>query len=632
MRFHLLSAGLGAALLASPLSAQTTVSSDGISEAPFDLGTLLLSGGLTPLRFGDYARAASVVTAEEIERRGIATVQEALTALPGLSVGGTSESLTQIRIRGGEGNHTLVLIDGIEAAGGDGEYFLSGLSTENVDRIEVLRGPQSVFYGSNASSGVVNIVTRTAETGTRYGGSVEFGDGTDASGYISSRDDRGGVALSVSRRDDDGYDISNSGGDEDGIRRDAIAIKGDYEVAPGLTFGVIARHVDGRYEYDATDGAAATADGYVVDADDVIDRDETTRSLWAEYEMLDGRLTHRLAWEKTDIDQQVEGGDRTETDTRAIEYVLSLGLDGRPVATTLHQLNLLVEDETDSASTEPGFERSNTSVAIEYRGNFGALDVQAGLRRDRNDPFEDQTTYTLAASYAVTEALRFHGSAGRGAVNPTYTELYYDQTFFGTRYLGNPDLEPEKNRSFDLGVELAFAGGRGLVDLTYFNETLRDEITIVPVSATLLSYENEEGESDREGVELAARWQVNDALSLSAAYTYLDAKNGDGSIEIRRPRNELGFAASYAFADDRAVISGSLRHVDGLFDDRFFGDFAQGVEIDSFTTVDVAARYTLTPQVALTARVENLFDEEYQEVLGYQQRGRTIHAGLAANF
>lgn len=107
----------------------------------FDLGEIIVSGGLSPIEADALARSSSVVTAQQIEYRGIATVQDALRALPGVSVNGSSNTFTQVRIRGGEANHTLILIDGIEAAGGDGEYILSGLETSNIERIEVLRGP-----------------------------------------------------------------------------------------------------------------------------------------------------------------------------------------------------------------------------------------------------------------------------------------------------------------------------------------------------------------------------------------------------------------------------------------------------------------------------------------------------------
>ena len=131
LRSYLLASVAITPIISSPLAAQEI----------FHLGEIIVSGGLSPIEADALARSSSVVTAQQIEDRGIATVQDALRALPGVSVNGSSNTFTQVRIRGGEANHTLILIDGIEAAGGDGEYILSGLETSNIERIEVLRGP-----------------------------------------------------------------------------------------------------------------------------------------------------------------------------------------------------------------------------------------------------------------------------------------------------------------------------------------------------------------------------------------------------------------------------------------------------------------------------------------------------------
>ncbi|WP_116084392.1 TonB-dependent siderophore receptor [Tropicimonas sp. IMCC34011] len=624
MRASLLSAGLVATTALTPIAlhAQEVLATDA-----FDLDTIFVSGGLTPLRFGDYARAASIVTGEELEARGIATVQEALTALPGVSVNGTSSNLSQIRIRGGEANHTLVLIDGIEAAAGDGEYYLSGLSARNIERIEVLRGPQSVFYGSNASSGVVNIITRTGSTGTQYGGSLEVGAGSyNSSGYVSFRDDRGGMSLSFTDREDEGVDLSGEGEERDGTERRSVVAKGDYEVLPGLTIGAIGRVAEEDFGYDATVFPAPTADDYVINSDDETHVEEQTAGIWAEYEMLDGRLTHRLSWKNTQNERAQNDEAPTKTETTSAEYILSFGLDGRSVATTDHQLNLLLEQKEDSSSTDPDYDRSSDSIALEYRGAIGALDLQAGVRYSENDPFEDERTYTIAASYQLENGLRFHASAGRGVVNPSYIELY--DTQFST---GNPDLEPETNRSWDAGIEVPVLGGRGTVDVTYFREVLENEI-IYQFTPGGPDYRNEDGESDRRGVEVAALLDVSEDLSFRGAYTWLDAEDPDGDTEIRRPEHELSLGVTYAFLDDRALAAVDVRHVSGLYDTEFFTFDADDIELDDFTIVDFSGRYALTDEVSLTARIENAFDEDYTEVLGYETRGRTAYVGLQADF
>ena len=133
-----------------------------------DLDEIVVSGGLTPFASNAYGRSVSVLTSDDIEDRGLRTIQDALRALPGVSVASVGANYTQVRLRGSESNNVLILLDGVELGGGGEEYIISGLETANVERIEVLRGPQSVFYGSNASSGVINIITRTGSVGTQY--------------------------------------------------------------------------------------------------------------------------------------------------------------------------------------------------------------------------------------------------------------------------------------------------------------------------------------------------------------------------------------------------------------------------------------------------------------------------------
>ncbi|KIC17010.1 TonB-dependent receptor plug domain-containing protein [Leisingera sp. ANG-Vp] len=596
-----------------------------------DLGEIIVSGGFTPVGAQQYGRAATVVTSEEIEKRGISTVQDALRSVPGLMVNGSGDSFTQVRIRGAEANHTLILIDGVEASGGDSEYILSGLDTANIERIEVLRGPQSVFYGSNASAGVINIITKSGGTGTEFGGSAETGsDGYRASARVSHRSERGGIAFSLAHDNDDGYDISGDGGEEDGIRRSTAQLKGDYLVTGQLKLGFNFRTSDERYSNDTNSFSAADAAGYVVDDPTAFsDRDEQLAQVYAELDTLGGRLKHRLSLERTDFDQSFSGGTPAETTTEAAKYLLSLGLDGRPADQAVHLLNAMLEWEEDSSSTNSAFRRKTNSIALEYRGSLAnGLDFQLGARYDDNSVFQNGFSWTASGSYLIPGSeIRLHASAGTAVVNPTYFELFANS--FGT--IGNPDLQPEENRGFDIGAEFTVLQGRGTFDITYFNETLTNEITWgVPVTGGT-TYENQAGDSDRQGVELSASLDATGSLYLNLAYTYLDASNPDGSVEVRRPEHELLLSATLQTFNGRGSVSTDIRHVAGNWDSQFFGSFGTA-ELPDYTTVNVSAQYDLTDNLVLTGRVTNLFDEEYSDVWGYAKRGRAVYAGVRASF
>ena len=447
-----------------------------VAQETLALDEIIVSGGLSPIAANAYGRAATVITAQDIEDRGITNVADALRSLPGVQVSGVSSNFTQVRIRGGEANHTLVLIDGVEAAGGDGEYVFSGLETANIERIEVLRGPQSVYYGSNASSGVINIITRKGDLGETYSTSLEVGSATIATAFIARRNERGGVSLSLAHTNDAGYDQSGDGGEKDGLERNTAILSGDYLVTDDLKLGFVLRTSDENYDFDSTSFVATDPASYVVDdPSQYADRKELTAQVYAEYMMMGGRLTHRLAYETTRNRQSSNGAPLGQTESEALKYRLSYGLDGRSVAETDHLLNLLVERQSDTSDSNPAYNRAAQSIALEYRGAFSnGVDLQAGARFDDNDVFENATTWNVGLGYTLAgSGIRLHASAGTGVVNPSYFELFANA--FG--YTGNPNLRPEENKSFDIGAEFPVFEGRGTIDVTYFNEKLTDEIS-----------------------------------------------------------------------------------------------------------------------------------------------------------
>jgi len=597
-------------------------------DTPLDLGDLVISGGFTPIEERAYGRAASVITAEEIEERGLRTVQDALRAVPGVSVNGSGDSFTQVRIRGGEANHTLILLDGVPLSAGDSEYILSGLQTANIERIEVLRGPQSVFYGSNASSGVINIITKKGGKGSEFGIDAEAGSGYRLSGRYSYRTDRGGLAINLARVDDDGYDYSGSNGEKDSIERNTVILTGDYLLTDAFKVGLLYRQSDETQKFDSNSFSATNADEYVVD-DPVpfTDLNEQLYEVYGEYEALGGRFFNRLSFDQTTNESRRNGGSKSEADRSRLRYLGSYALDGGSAKSSAHLLNGILEMQEDSSSTNPDYQRERRSAAVEYRGEFiNGLNVQAGLRYDDNKTFDDDFSWTLSGAYPFGAGHRVHASAGTGGVDPTYFELFADS--FG--FVGNPNLSPEKNKSFDLGVEFALA--RGTVDVTAFYADLTDEITSVfDPDLGASTYINQSGDSNRQGVEVSGDYALTNTLDLNLSYTYLHAKNPDGSVEVRRPRHELLLSATQKFLDGRGSVTADIRYVGDNYDTQFWGSF-QTEKLPDYTTVGLSAQYAITDNVKLTGRVVNLFDEEYSDVWGYATRGQTLYAGLSANF
>lgn len=629
----------GITMLKTSLLSSVTLIALGASHAAAQeaiaLDEVIFSGGLSPIAAQSYGRAASVITAQEIEDRGITNVADALRSLPGVSVSAVSNSYNQVRIRGGEANHTLVLIDGVEASGGDSEYIFSGLETANIERIEVLRGPQSVYYGSNASSGVINIITRNGNIGTTYSGSLEVGEATIATAFMSHRTERGGVALSLAHTNDQGFDQSGDGGEKDGLERTSAILSGDYLVTGQLKLGFNIRKSRERYEFDIENYSATTAADYVVDDPDLdaLGR-EFTATVYGEYSAMDGRLLQRLSFERTHNRYDRSNFAAVDVSTESYKYNISYGLDGRRVEDSSQLVTFLIDTRDDESKSNALYARSSKSIAAEYRGVFSnGLNLQAGLRYDDNDVFKDATTWNVAAKYFIPDtAISVHASAGAGVVNPTYFELYTDSNFFGVDYKGNTDLQPERNESFDVGVEFPIFDGRGTMDITYFRERLENEIKSSRVTPTLETYINQTGISTREGVEVSGDVQATDAIALRMSYTYLSAKNPDGSVEIRRPRHELSLGTTVQTFNGRGSVSADIRHVSGNYDTKFYTFPYETDVLPSYTTVDVAADYDLTDNLTLTGRVTNLFDDDAVDVWGFANRGRAAYVGLRANF
>ncbi|QUS36340.1 TonB-dependent receptor [Falsirhodobacter algicola] len=320
---------VGTALAPIPLAAA--------AQDAIPLGEIVVSAGLTPAPAEGYGRASTVLTAADIAARGAATVEDALRGVPGVSVASSGANFTQIRIRGGEARQTLILIDGVEAGGGSGDYVLSNLPIAGIARIEVLRGPQSTFYGADAASGVINIITDRGAPGLHHGATIEVGNGLSASGTVSQRSAGGGLSLNLSRVDDRGFDQSGDGGERDGLHRRTAHLAGDWQATDALRLGAALRWSDEDFDYDREDYGydPLTFAPTVTDAAGFVDDDpslrgqrrETQTALWGELSALDGQLLHRIDIRDSVYRQASEGTETTRGETQAARYRLSYGLD-----------------------------------------------------------------------------------------------------------------------------------------------------------------------------------------------------------------------------------------------------------------------------------------------------------------
>jgi vitamin B12 transporter len=254
----------------------------------------------------------------------------------------------------------------------------------------------------------------------------------------------------------------------------------------------------------------------------------------------------------------------------------------------------------------------------------------AAVRFDDHQRFDNETTYRLTVAWAVPETgLKLRGSYGVGAAQPSFFELFgFNPNFF----IGNPNLKPETSEGWDAGVDYAFENGQGLASLTYFDSNLKSEIftdfTVFPFTV-----KNRGGTSTRDGVEASLRYLPLDSVQLSASYTYTDAKDDNGSRELRRPRHTGSVNATYRFLEDRATIDFGLNYNGTMHDSEFiFATPETVVTLDDYILGTVAASYALSDAVELIGRVENLFDENYQDVFGFASPGIGFYLGVRVGF
>jgi vitamin B12 transporter len=600
--------------------------------------------------------AVTVVTGEELRARQIRQVADALRSLPGVSVNrsGGFGNLTQVRIRGGEANQTLVLIDGVEANNTtDGEFDFSNLSAEDIERIEVIRGPMSALYGSNAVGGVINITTRRGQGPTTLSVRSEAGSlGTsDVAARLAGGSRWANFSLGAHLRKSDGFNISPFGDEADGLRLRTFTFRAGLLVTESLNVDFNLRQVDKRADRDGFGGLPNTLATAVDDPSTLHDRLFLggARLTW---DTFNKQLTHqfRIDHNSTTIsDRDLAFGPpafltSNDGERTTYGYLVTQRFETPMLWAAKHALSGLLERETEgftpggSLGDDATRKRDRLSFAGEWRGEFAnQVAITAGARHDDNSVFDDFTTWRVSGTWNLRSlGLRPHASIGTAVKFPAMFEQFgkFPSVFF----IPNPDLQPEASKGWDAGIEFSL-GPTTTLDVTYFHTELLNKIGNSALPAPNPTLINLPGLSTREGLELALTARLSASLTATFAYTFLHAEEPNGVREIRRPRNAARADLGYAFAAGRGSASLGVIYNGAQTDIRFFNDpillfpvpTSRGL-LDAYWLVNASASYKLEPGVELFARVENLFDASYQEVFGFEAAPITAFAGLKLTF
>ncbi|MFO6430310.1 TonB-dependent receptor plug domain-containing protein [Erythrobacter sp. W302b] len=588
----------------------------------------------------DYTGSFSVITAEQLEDRQTRDIADILRDIPGVAVAGVAGQ-TQIRLRGSEANHVLVLVDGIEVSDPfAGEFDVGTLQAEPGARLEVLRGPQSALYGSDAIGGVVAYESASGRSLPGFAARVEGGtQGTinGAARYGTSGNDWD-AALSAVVVSTDGQPNARNGVRDIGRDSYTLAGKGSVAVSDTLTLRAAARFIRTEGQSNDSDfNPASPTFGFTVDSPGVTYTNEAIYALvGARLKTLDGRWTHDLSAQIANVDRETDSPfgltSASEGDRFKASYVSALDVADD------HNLTFAADYEVEGFrnATPGGFvfderrEIEQVGLVGEYRYSGQALDFSAAIRHDFNDLFRDATTFRVGAGWRVTDSTRLRAAGGSGVKNPGFFELY---GFVDGRFIGNASLRPEKSNGWEVGIDQRL-GNLASLAVTYFDSELEGEIfTTFPPPNFIATPANRTTVSEQRGVEVSLAAQLAEQWSLDAAYTYLDAEE-NGVEEVRRPQHIASAALTWSAPRDAASATLVVRH-NGATPDVAFTDpsfVPVRVQLDDYTLVNLNARVKLAQRLDAFARVENLLDERYEQVFSFVSPGRTAVVGIEARF
>ncbi len=608
------------------------------------LGQLVVSATRAPGGVGRDLLGASVTTLEpeDLRDRQVRSLADLLRDVPGISVNraGPPGSVTQLRLRGTEANHALVLIDGMQATDPFfGEFDFAGLMADMVARVEVLRGQQSALYGSDAIGGVIQYLTLGGREAPGFSARAEGGSfGTyDTAARFAGVSGPLDFAFSGGLMHSDGSPSARFGVRDIGADNQVVSGRLRWDFSDTLRLRAVARYTRARADFNQQDfDYTSPTYGFVVDSTDRSDTRMLQGMLTAERDGLQGRWQQSLSVQGADAQRDsysFGARDSGNTGSRLkASYVSSLRFEHARLA---QQLVLAADAQREhfrntgpyaSPAQGEAHHLDNLGLVAQYNAVVdGHIGVAAALRHDRNQRFLNADTYRVQASYRFDGGTRLHAAAGSGIKNPTPTEIFgYDpQTF-----VGNANLKPEQSQGWELGVEQWLWDTRLRVGATWADSRLHDEIyTVYTGPAFVASPANRLNTSRQQSAEFFAQARLGNGLHVDASYTWLDARE-DRQAEVRRPPQVGSLNLVWSTAARGASLHAGLRYNGATDDYNFTAVGPPRVSLKAYKLLQLGGELRLMPGVQLFGRVENLLGERYEDVYTYRTQGRGFFIGL----
>jgi vitamin B12 transporter len=614
---------------------------------------------------GQVGSSVTVLSQAEIQRRGEPLLADLLRAAPGVTVvqSGAPGTQTSVFVRGGDSSYNKVLLDGIPINEPGGTFNFSNLTTDQLERVELVRGAESALFGSDAMASVIQLFTRraSAPVAATFSAGAGSHDTFRTGASLSGRRGRGDASIGLTRFRTDNHVPNNA------FRNTTASWNAAARLAARTSVRSIGRVEDGRV---GTPGATAFGRA---DRDAFFDRSDLTAGVALDH--AGDAMRHRLSYGFARTDQMSRNlvadppflpayGERRGMfeffdflyDSRNVlrRHHVSYQLDWRPAGTRAggaHFVTAAVDVDLERARLDNRLtglvvtaSRNNAGWTVQHQLVAARTTVTSGLRIERNETFGTAVVPRVAVVHELRRGGAAFGStlvkvtAGTGVKEPTILQSFSPSPGF----LGNPDLEPERSRAFSAAIEQRLVRDRAKLDVVWFDHRYRNQISTRTLGFTPFraQYFNV-GRTSAKGLELAVTTAPTPQLQARAGYTLLASRIDEstapfnpifapGAWAFRRPRHS-GFA-ELAWSQGRVDASVTGIVVGRRTDSDFASLDPPIVEAPAYAVVSLSTRYRAASRVDVTLRVENLGDTQYMEPLGFPAWGRAVHAGVRVRF
>jgi len=599
----------------------------------------------------EVASSVTVITRKQLEETKKTTVMEALEDVLALHTiqNGPPGSASSVFIRGANSEHTLVMIDGMELndpSTPSRSFDMSLLLVENVDRIEIIRGPQSTLYGSDGMGGVINIITRQTRGRPEFHLSALGGSYGTYSGNaeLSGSTERVRYALAATLYETNGFSAASTayeGNEEaDGHRNLSLSGRLGVDLSPNFSLDFSLRRIDTKTDIDNAGGDFGDDPNHVQEYDTF-------------YVM--GKVRGLLLQNRWEQILRVALVDYNRNSVNPVDELNPFSSESSEYTSKLSKIewqNNLYLHETNTLTLGLDFQREQGESWYRSESAFGPYEsifplqkahnlglflqdqvrvagqffLTAGLRYDNHSQSESALTFRVAPVYFISKSgTKFKATLGTGFKAPSLYQLFAPGTFYGP--IGNENLEPEKSTSWDVGIEQYFLENKLMLGFTYFDMQFENLIDF----DFLQGYVNIKN-AFTKGAEFVLEARPAGNLSLLMTYTRLEAKDKDtNEYLLRRPKDKFTARLNVRFLD-RANASLSLIHVGQREDTFYTGWSATQVTMDSYTLLHATGSCDILEYFQVFIRLDNILDAEYETVKGYGTAGFSAYGGIKINF